>query len=67
MMVDESGDAIEVKISELLARCRPGATICPSQVARALRSGEAESRAAVLTGFFRRQKRQSLDRLAYIY
>ena len=37
--------SIEAKTSELLARCRPGATICPSQVARALYSGEAQWRA----------------------
>jgi hypothetical protein len=40
--VEETGEALERAIETLLARRRPGATICPSEAARAVASARGE-------------------------
>jgi len=41
--VDPTGEALERAIESLLARRRPGATICPSEAARAVASDRGEA------------------------
>lgn len=44
-MIAASDEAIEAAILRLVGAARPGASVCPSEVARALAAGEAAWRA----------------------